>query len=178
MAPKSFSTRLLEDTVNLLINNQRDLRDPSLAEYYSVKAVGSKELQTAQEASAVYRATNGLPAVSQAKTFNDMSPSSGPAMFAEYLSLIGIEETFVEDLVAKDSSLVIRDTSVSSFLSKKEATGSVNSNFVTTLLSRVEVEPTQTLHLLENDPRDYADDVDLLNDRLIRIQKYVRLLIR
>lgn len=178
---ESYSSSLLVTATDQFLSKTRDLYNPDLSPFYTSETVSLSEAQDRFTTSDTARMAGGLPAVTDSQFAFDLSPNS-QQLFLDVLSGIGIAPSIVNDLVSQDQTLAPLRAPTAPFLSELTAQGTaLDTTLIADLVSRLgstsSVDPTTTLHLLEEAPRLIADDDDLINDRLLLAKTYVKALL-
>ncbi len=165
----AFSSAALSKTVDTLLQNRRDLLEPTLSSFYEVGFDSQDNLDERYIATLDFRVTNDLPIVQRGAFGQDTSTNSGPAFFLKIATALGIEETYSDDLILDQIGTNIPD-SVLSFVAKQQK--------LTPDLYSGAASDARSFHLSQDSPTQVADEDSKIYTRTKQAYDYVRELIK
>lgn len=117
---KSLSEQLISQTVDTILAGRRNIRETDLEPFFLPPSpVGTSELVDRVQTSQVFRAESSLESLSPAQAANYIATPSSRQKFSETLRAMGIEETYVADMVKDTSQDLIPEAGyLSTFLEK------------------------------------------------------------
>ena len=184
---QSFSSRVLQDMVEILKIDFRNLHNTALSEFHpDTTQIGEEDFSDRFIISESKREELGLDPVGQREFYNQVVAPQPPQLFVDYLRSAGLESELTDDFVSAE---VVNQTphrdDRAAFIFTEVAKGESTNTPVS--LADVISDPVlseqiyigdATAHLIETAPKNVADHDKLVNEKLQQVLQFLRQYLR